>query len=61
MGDAVEVSVISAVIPKGEGRSADTESFVMINIDGRHQVAVLCVCARVGAAACRWYQWLLTR
>jgi len=38
VGDAVEVSVMSAVLPKGDDRTADTESFVMINIDGRHQV-----------------------
>jgi hypothetical protein len=34
MGDAVEVSVISADIPKEDGRSVDDDSFVMINIDG---------------------------
>ncbi len=34
----MEISVVSAVLPKGDDRTANTESFVMINIDGRHQV-----------------------
>ena len=36
LGDAVEVSVLSADIPKEDGRAADDDSFVMINIDGVH-------------------------
>ena len=38
LGDTIDVTVMSAAIPKDEVDSSMTQSFVMIDIDGRHQV-----------------------
>ena len=38
MGDVVEVTVLSGELPAQQDRTSDSESFVMINLDGRHQV-----------------------